>query len=89
MEGALGRGETRSEMSKEQQEARMAGAGVGGDRARPIGPGGHGEALPSVLSWVEGGSAETTGRRLWPVQQEVALAGAPAGRGEKRHFRTL
>lgn len=49
-------------MSKEQQEARAAGAGMGGDRARPIGLGGHGEALPSVLSWVEGGSKETTGR---------------------------
>lgn len=62
METALGRGETRSEMSREQQEARVAGAGMGGDRARPIGPGGHGKALPSVLSRVEGGSVETTGR---------------------------
>lgn len=68
MERALGREETLSEMSKEQQEARAAGAGLGGDRARPIGLVGHGEALPSVLSQVEDGSTETTGRRLWPAQ---------------------
>lgn len=68
MERALGREETLSEMSKEQQEAHAAGAGLGGDRARPIGLVGHGKALPSVLSQVEGGNTETTGRRLWPAQ---------------------
>lgn len=78
--------ETLSEMSKEQQggPARLEQAWEG--QGTSIGLVGHGEALPSVLSQMEDGSTETTGGDdCGRPNEEVALARASWGRGERWH----